>query len=903
VIWDVNRPIGNRTIYPGLPELPSLGGSSVKEYIPNQKGITGVALGNDGAYCLAHTRIDINGTNNLNNFYVPLQNALYQHQGYFLNMQTGDWDIVRNTSPRFKLEVRPPPPILGPGNDGGGLPLVTTHTLKAEWEGVNVYKGMSMIKGPLESLVDTLFENKPEGYAFVAMNAAKVKTGTRKTGTDSQAVITPVRRWGTTDQTIPAAGPINNRGWIAGTTGKYDTASPFVLIPGAGQANLSVSPYSAGAALGINDHSWVCGYAGNPGITSPQNINVATSGRLWIPKQNPGGQPGQYKEYKLDDCIKKTGPTPEWRITQAYRVNNMGQIMAYAVKGGKNYIVMLHLQMDIAVDANRDGTISMAPKPSPGKPVDKTEESKPFCFWLNDDDDKYDGTEQVPVSTPDNQYAFIGGKRDLEDFTRLWFYIGGLQEAIVNGDIEVGLEWKNVTGTPAIWLHRAYDSKGLGNYLTDETAAGNQIGGFYGIALGKVAHNATLKINKVAFQSLSSSNPNAYFIFDGAGEGKGQLVMTFWKGTEKIGEGPGVWLDLKNVRKMYQRGKAVMPDGSDNVPSPFDFGFRQPPDPGMVNVANPDGNNFEQHWDEQSQTIVWVHGWRMTYNEAISWGDTMFKRLWHRGFKGRFATFRWPTYTSNVFDEVPEWVQLGGVPPTAYDAWRAKYNESEYRAWKSGNALKQFMSGLPYPNAKNICAHSMGNIVVSSALKQGMQVNNYILMQAAVPSCVYNVGQASHQEFVDHDEGDPTPDGASDLGYRGFLSNVSGNLVNFYNRRDSALEDWGLNNTVFKPNKFITLTQRYGYDRSDPEGERCNLTGVLTARQVYDPHESMAFVASSRTLPAGHESTGGSVVGNFDLDSNYDFGIEHSAQWKWTIQNLKPFFNRMLKEYGIPSNP
>jgi len=65
----------------------------------------------------------------------------------------------------------------------------------------------------------------------------------------------------------------------------------------------------------------------------------------------------------------------------------------------------------------------------------------------------------------------------------------------------------------------------------------------------------------------------------------------------------------------------------------------------------------------------------------------------------------------------------------------------------------------------------------------------------------------------------------------------------------------------------------------------------------------MAFVASSITLPAGRESTGGSVDGNYDLDSNYHFGNEHSAQWKWTIQELKPFFNRVMTTYLLTPNP
>ena len=261
----------------------------------------------------------------------------------------------------------------------------------------------------------------------------------------------------------------------------------------------------------------------------------------------------------------------------------------------------------------------------------------------------------------------------------------------------------------------------------------------------------------------------------------------------------------------------------------------------------------------------------------------MYKRLWHRGFKGRFAFFRWPTFT--------------GSPPLA------RYNESEYRAWKCGWALKQFVASLPYPNATNICAHSMGNIVVGSALKQGMTVNNYILMQAAVPSGCYNVKQTHHQPFVEDAQGDPSPDESSDLGYRGFLDNVSGNVVNFYNFNDDALEAWDINNTLYKPNRLITPTQSYGYEPNYEVGERCTLVSLLTARLVLDPHESMAFVASSRTIVAGREPTLGAIDSNVDLHASFDFGNQHSAQWQWRIQRLKQFYDRLLTTYQIVPNP
>ena len=374
-------------------------------------------------------------------------------------------------------------------------------------------------------------------------------------------------------------------------------------------------------------------------------------------------------------------------------------------------------------------------------------------------------------------------------------------------------------------------------------------------------------------------------LFEGSNEGSGELLVTLHKSdSTEIAEAPGVWLDLKNVAKMYMKAKAALPDGSDNIPAPYSHGTEQPAEPGLVSIPDPNGNPFpmETPWDETPQTIVFVHGWRMIYSESISWAETMYKRLWHRGFKGRFAFFRWPTFT--------------GLPILA------RYNESEYRAWKCGTALKQFVASLPYHEAMNVCAHSMGNIVVSSGLKQGMQVNNYLLMQAAVPSGCYNINQPDHQPFVDHGVGDPNPDGASDLGYRGFLEGISGNLANFYNFQDDALEAWDINNTVFKPNRSITASQSYGYEPTNTEGRRCALIGPLAFRLVLDAHESMAFVASSRTITAGREETGGVVDSDHSLDA-YDFGDEHSAQWNRRIQQLVPFYNRMLDEFGIPFLP
>jgi len=63
------------------------------------------------------------------------------------------------------------------------------------------------------------------------------------------------------------------------------------------------------------------------------------------------------------------------------------------------------------------------------------------------------------------------------------------------------------------------------------------------------------------------------------------------------------------------------------------------------------------------------------------------------------------------------WNNTTGIDPI--NAYLALYNESEYIAWKSGKSLKQYVNNLPAGYARNVVAHSMGNIVTGSALKGG----------------------------------------------------------------------------------------------------------------------------------------------------------------------------------------
>ena len=108
-------------------------------------------------------------------------------------------------------------------------------------------------------------------------------------------------------------------------------------------------------------------------------------------------------------------------------------------------------------------------------------------IWLNDDDDRivdssqtglYTEVEQDDAATTPGQENWrsntISCERDLEDFARLWINTQGLNDSFKNGQLYLGLKWKNTTGTPAIKLYKSKDATGSADYLFNTSAAAQQ---------------------------------------------------------------------------------------------------------------------------------------------------------------------------------------------------------------------------------------------------------------------------------------------------------------------------------------------------------------------------------------------------------------------------------------------
>ncbi len=269
----------------------------------------------------------------------------------------------------------------------------------------------------------------------------------------------------------------------------------------------------------------------------------------------------------------------------------------------------------------------------------------------------------------------------------------------------------------------------------------------------------------------------------------------------------------------------------------------------------------------ENEYIMMVHGWRMKNPERVAFAETAFKRLYWSGYKGRFGLYSWPT----------GWFEK---PAHVYGIWQLEYlygNEQNYGnseviARAAGAKLSNLLSDLNTDKSIHVFAHSMGNVVVSEALKKanGVQLmDHYVASQAAEVASSYsplelfinhelragaNVGCLESSVVGPEDawrcyningldtEYDMPPNyysfvipplhGATSPAlelqvsqqeswgdhYYQNISLAAGKIINFHNRADIALEGWEFNQ-LSKPDNLGGPTWSYDWEWDCPYSE------------------------------------------------------------------------------------
>jgi hypothetical protein len=539
--------------------------------------------------------------------------------------------------------------------------------------------------------------------------------------------------------------------------------------------------------------------------------------------------------------------------------------------------------LQLAVDANRDGGIQFDDS-------DTTTADKPYRFWINNDNDYYDSNiadyaDLNPASGSDANNFAIGCPRDLEDYTRLWINTAGITTELQNGTFLLALEWKDATDDPQMQLFQAAEINGGSLYLTDTNAAMQQMASPYGTRIIEWRHlNTSKKYYPFIFPAnfwanLSADQPVAHLLFDAVSRGSGQLVISIYKndGETKLAEVPGIYLDLKDAKEMYERW--TVGDDLNSMPATT-----------ATLVTSP--YSYDSSIPAENNYILFVHGWNLAPWERNAFAETAFKRLYWQGYKGRFGAFQWPT-------------------GYGFSGWKSaitdpdNYDNSEFNAWISATGLFNKLSDLntAYPGHVYLMAHSMGNVVAGEALKlagSSQVVNTYVAMQGAVPAHCYDPFTPTRMIPAPFDSSTPNR-------YAYYYTNGApcyfngtagaGSYINFYNPNDYALGYW-------QDDQNLKPDMGFSYNTSSNKFYGAG----MELHFPQNPYLIFAYCDEARCYALGAQAdVGGAFLssGGFnqlDLGATYSFGNlhkGHSAEFNSDNMNRWPFWDTSLRRMQL----
>jgi hypothetical protein len=267
--------------------------------------------------------------------------------------------------------------------------------------------------------------------------------------------------------------------------------------------------------------------------------------------------------------------------------------------------------------------------------------------------------------------------------------------------------------------------------------------------------------------------------------------------------------------------------------------------------------------EDNGKNVAFIHGYSVDEQAARAWNSEMFKRLYQSGSNARFWGVTW-NGNGGVLD--------GG----------ANYHGNALNAFNTGQTLasvvKNNMTG-----EKIVMAHSLGNMVVSSAIQDyNMNVTKYFMLNAAVPAEAYDgslfdtnaVNVLVHDDWKAynsktwtscwHELFDATADDRGKLTWKNRFSAVTSVAYNYYSSRDEVFE------------LFADQTPKV-------------TDGALSSLGRYSWHKQEAF--------KGRVISNDSFTKFLYLPTDYS-GWGFNSTWTWDPSPLNPFRIKYSRKYN-----
>jgi len=354
------------------------------------------------------------------------------------------------------------------------------------------------------------------------------------------------------------------------------------------------------------------------------------------------------------------------------------------------------LKVDVVPDYNSDGVISESDD------YERARNDETFYWWINDDGDLNEGADEVgsdiPAAGNDFDDGGVDSTRDLIDFFPIFIDLHGLIEDIGTDDLQFYLEGANVNYVePNSQLAISFTKDKVGRFLTYTRVARELVG-------SRTLEASVDNPFSTKFEEEIMDERGTLYL-EGRAFGVNPLrLVCLYQGEELFRK--DLPMMISEVEDMYIRrniadagGETIQLGTGDNN---LIFGF---PD------SKTNGRDF-----------VFLHGYNVNQNATRGWQAEMFKRFHQSGSRARFTGVTWSgAQYDNPFSPLP--------PPY----WNAVVN-----AFQTSLVLKD---ALKHTNPSNttIAAHSLGNMVVSSAIvDHAYDPQIYLKINAAVPLQAYD---------------------------------------------------------------------------------------------------------------------------------------------------------------------
>ena len=493
----------------------------------------------------------------------------------------------------------------------------------------------------------------------------------------------------------------------------------------------------------------------------------------------------------------------------------------------------------IVPDFNRDGAI------------DETDETLiqskgVFRFWINDDRDEGFWGTNAKEDAPFGAYAIVrddsevrnrrrnsdddavNGVRDLVDFFTLRL------------DLPTKVEFPNLTYR----LRHDYNAlnftyTSLAPETVGELYASECVSGFgkngnesaSSAKLQRIRPNEGTKLSNVWLDTRDDDQTSVVIMCEGKSAKNSPLVLEFDIDGEYAGE-ISLDISLSSVKDMFRYLNIRTADAY------FTQDPNRPATQGMWGTRlNEPPNLPDSHLlapDEIQKNIIAVHGLDWDEKETPAGYSEMFKRLYQSGSNARFIGVSWAADLARR-----------SVGPVVYanDVIGAFVVA---KLLNDTNILPAQFLGTD----TTIIAHSLGNMVVSSAIQDyGLDVGNYVMLNPAVPSESYD-GRAPASDPDRRNMTHPDWKGAASDGSQDYPERVTA-------------AGWSKLFSDDDPRSKITWDNRFG--------------GILDSTDVWQ------FYSSGEEIL--HESQGG-VPPLLDWPWHLDETVMIGKEWVWVYHEI-----------------